>query len=128
MIKTYLFAIFVSLFFFSCSNISNDNKIISFEKKGFIGNLKDLKIKNKKLRENWQYLLRWHFIWSKYYYYKKRFGKIKSLIIFIPLMVRTNIKIIFNKLLNNKEKIEKYTTRLDGLMTSIKGKKSSLRP
>ena len=49
MVKTYLFAIFVSLFFFSCSNISNDNKIISFEKKGFIGNLKDLKIKNKNI-------------------------------------------------------------------------------
>ena len=85
-------------------------------------------IKNKKEKKILNNLLIWHFIWSKFYYYKKRFGQITSLIIFIPLMIRTNIKIIINRLVNNKEKIEKYTTRLDGLMTSIKGKKSSLRP
>ena len=33
-----------------------------------------------------------------------------------------------NKLINNQEDIEKYKTRMDGIMTSIKGKKSSLRP
>ncbi|MDC1223895.1 glycosyltransferase [Pelagibacteraceae bacterium] len=85
-------------------------------------------IKNKKEKKILNNLLIWHFIWSKYYYHKKRFGQITSLIIFIPLMIRTNIKIIINRLVNNKEKIEKYTTRLDGLMSSIKGKKSSLRP
>ena len=84
-------------------------------------------IKNKREKKLLKNILIWHFIWSKYYYYKKRFGKIKSLIIFIPTIIRTNFKILINRLVKNKEKIEKYQTRLNGLMTSIKGKKSNLR-
>ena len=73
-------------------------------------------------------VLIWHFIWSKFYYYKKRYGKIISIILFIPIIFRTILKIYLNKLINNQEDIEKYKTRMDGIMTSIKGKKSSLRP
>jgi len=79
----------------------------------------------KKILDN---LLIWHFIWSKYYYYKKKFGRLISLIIFIPIIIRTIYRILINKLVNNAEKMEKYKIRLDGLITSIKGKKSSLRP
>ena len=73
-------------------------------------------------------VLIWHFIWSKFYFYKKRYGKIISIILFIPIIFRTILKIYLNKLINNQEDIEKYKTRMDGIMTSIKGKKSSLRP
>jgi len=85
-------------------------------------------IKNRIEKKKLNNILIWHFIWSKYYYSKKRFGKLVSLMIFIPIIIRTNFKILINKLANNKEKLEKYKIRLDGLMTSIKGKKSSLRP
>ena len=84
--------------------------------------------KNKKEKKILDNLLIWHFIWSKYYYYKKRFGRLISLIIFIPIIIRTIYRILINKLVNNAEKMEKYKIRLDGLITSIKGKKSSLRP
>jgi hypothetical protein len=49
MLKKYLFVTFVSLFFFSCTNIQKVDRSISFEEKGLVGNLSDLKIKNKNI-------------------------------------------------------------------------------
>ena len=73
-------------------------------------------------------VLIWHFIWSKFYYYRKRYGKKFAIILFIPIIFRTIIKIYLNKTINNQENLEKYKTRMDGIMKSIKGKKSYLRP
>jgi len=73
-------------------------------------------------------VLIWHFIWSKFYYYRKRYGKKFAIILFIPIIFRTIIKIYLNKSINNQENLEKYKTRMDGIMKSIKGKKSYLRP
>ena len=73
-------------------------------------------------------LLVWHFIWSKFYFSKKKYGMTTSLILFIPILFRINFKIFLNKFTGNKEKLEKYRIRLDGLIKSIKGEKSILRP
>ena len=73
-------------------------------------------------------ILNWHFIWSKYYFYKKKYGKFISLIIFLPIIIRIIVKIKLNKFFNNKKKLKKYQMRYDGLMNSIKGNKSYLRP
>ena len=89
---------------------------------------RSVKFENKDEEKKVSKVLIWHFIWSKFYYYKKRYGKIISIILFIPIIFRTILKIYLNKLINNQEDIEKYKTRMDGIMTSIKGKKSSLRP
>jgi N-acetylglucosaminyl-diphospho-decaprenol L-rhamnosyltransferase len=70
----------------------------------------------------------WHFIWSKFYFYKKRYGKFISLIIFLPLIIRIIFKIFLSRLLKNENELKKYQIRYDGLMNSIKGNKSSLRP
>jgi GT2 family glycosyltransferase len=78
--------------------------------------------------ENFSNILIWHFIWSKYYFHKKKYGNLLSLIIFIPLLARTIFRIIFYKIKGNVLLLDKYKTRLDGLLKSIKGKKSSLRP
>ena len=72
-------------------------------------------------------LCSWHFIWSKYYFYKKHYGLFLSLIIFLPILIRTIFKIIYSKILNKPENLEKYKIRLDGLINSIKGKKSFKR-
>ena len=85
-------------------------------------------LKNKIEKKKLNNILIWHFIWSKYYFYNKKFGKIISLTIFVPTIIRIKFKIFLNIILNNKEQIEKYKIRLDGLINSIKGKKSSLRP
>jgi GT2 family glycosyltransferase len=73
-------------------------------------------------------LLSWHFIWSEFYFHKKYKGYLISLLFFSPLLVRTLIKCCINNLLNDEKKLKKYTYRLKGLLSSIKGERSYLRP
>ena len=85
-------------------------------------------INNKKEKKELNNVLIWHFIWSKYYFIKKNYGITMSLLIFFPIMIKIILKIIFYQTINEKELIEKYKYRLSGLMNSIRGKNSSLRP
>jgi len=78
--------------------------------------------------ENFNNLLIWHFIWSKFHFNQKKYGKFLSVMIFIPIFIRINFKILFYKILRNENMLNKYKFRLDGLVNSIQGKKSSLRP
>lgn len=78
--------------------------------------------------ENFSNILAWHFIWSKYYFNKKRYGKFLSLVIFIPLIIRILFRITLYKITKNDLLLNRYRTRFDGLLKSIKGEKSSLRP
>tara|TARA_Y100000992_G_C21168101_1_gene444475 strand:+ start:28 stop:885 length:858 start_codon:yes stop_codon:yes gene_type:complete len=73
-------------------------------------------------------LYTWHFIWSKFYYVKKNKGYLLSLIIFVPTLIRTIIKMIYYKVFKNILKEEHYKVRLNGLLSSIKGQKSIKRP
>ena len=73
-------------------------------------------------------ILNWHFIWSKFYYYKKKYGKLISLLFFLPIIIRIIFKIFLNKIIKNEKQLKKYKIRYDGLINSIKGNKSSLRP
>ena len=84
-------------------------------------------LENEK-NENFSNILIWHFIWSKFYFSKKRYGNLVSIIIFIPLLLRINFKIVYHKILRNKKTVDKYRYRLDGLLKSIQGKNSTLRP
>ena len=72
-------------------------------------------------------LYTWHFIWSKYYFYKKKFGGLVSISIFTPTILRIALRIIFYKITNNPTKLEKFKIRLDGLMCAILGKSSFKR-
>ena len=73
-------------------------------------------------------LYAWHFIWSKFYFMKKNKGYVYSLLIFSPTMLRTVFKLLYYKSLKNISKVEHYKVRLDGLVSAIKGLKSSKRP
>ncbi len=73
-------------------------------------------------------ILIWHFIWSKYYFSKKKYGKFFSTIIFTPLLLRIYIKILFYKIVRKKLIVDKYKYRLDGLKKSMMGISSYLRP
>lgn len=86
-----------------------------------------VKIKNNKLKQNWQSLLRWHFIWSKFYMYKKKYGILISLIFFVPIIIRIFFKLTFYSIFYNKDILRKYKFRLSGLFNSIIGNKSYLR-
>mgnify|MGYP001191357213 FL=1 len=78
--------------------------------------------------ENFSNILVWHFIWSKYYFNRKKYGKLLSSIIFTPLLIRILLRITLYKITKNNVLLDKYLVRFDGLLKSMKGKKSSLRP
>ena len=73
-------------------------------------------------------LYAWHFIWSKFYFTKKKKGYILSLFILAPILLRTIIKMIYYKGIRNTLQEKHYQIRLDGLLSSIKGQKSIKRP
>ena len=72
-------------------------------------------------------LYSWHFIWSKYYFYNKHYGKILSILYFLPIIARSYIKILFSKLIKNSVNEDKYKNRLEAIIASIKGEKSYKR-
>ena len=69
----------------------------------------------------------WHFIWSKFYYYKKHYGFIPALIYFFPIIIRINFRVFFYKIKKDKKNIMKYEMRRSGLYSSILNHKSSKR-
>ena len=79
--------------------------------------------KKEKLKD----LYNWHFIWSKFYYFKKNYGFYFSLIYFFPIILKTLFKIFINYLSKNRSNEKKYRIRLNGLISSIKGQKSHKR-
>ena len=88
-----------------------------------LGRSVDLSSVNDKISN----ILNWHFIWSKFYFNKKKYGKLISLLIFLPIITRIIFKIFLSKIIKNEKQFKKYKTRYDGLINSIKGYKSSLR-
>ena len=69
----------------------------------------------------------WHFIWSKFYYCKKRYSFPIALIIFIPIILRIIFRITLASIFNNINKKKKYLIRLNGLIASIRGMQSYKR-
>jgi N-acetylglucosaminyl-diphospho-decaprenol L-rhamnosyltransferase len=86
-------------------------------------------VKTKNLNEvkDLEKLYTWHFMWSKFYYYRKHYGLILTLIFFTPIILRIKCRIIFYTLKRDKKNIDKYKTRWSGLINSINRKKSYLR-
>ena len=72
-------------------------------------------------------LFTWHFIWSKFYFFRKHFGFIFSIIYFLPTLIRSLVKFSYFQLTSNNKKKRKYSIRLDGLLNSIASKKSYKR-
>ncbi len=78
-------------------------------------------------KEKLNYLYNWHFVWSKFYYFKKHYGFLISMLYFLPILFRTNIKIFYFRILSKHKKMKKYKIRNDALLSSIKGEKSYKR-
>ena len=86
-----------------------------------------VKINDPQKKKNWLNLLIWHFIWSKYYFTKKKYGLLISLFIFFPIVIRIFLKLSIYYLTNNKTMITKYKFRLSGFFNALVGNKSYLR-
>ena len=112
-------------FCLKASKVSQSYQINNIQIKHNIGS--SVKVKNEKEKENLNKLYKWHFIWSKYYYYKKNYGLLLSILYFVPIYIRIRLRILFYTINKNNKKRENYLIRLDGLMTSVKGNKSHKR-
>lgn len=77
----------------------------------------------QKLKE----LTLWHFIWSKYYFYQKHYGKLVSIVLFLPTLIRILFKLSYTKIIKDNDNYKKYKIRFSGLINSILGKKSYKR-
>jgi N-acetylglucosaminyl-diphospho-decaprenol L-rhamnosyltransferase len=70
----------------------------------------------------------WHWMWSTFYYNKKHYGYLNSLVKVSGKFFSSIIKIIFFTLIFNKKKRKIYFQRFSGLLHSIIGNKSWYRP
>ena len=81
-------------------------------------------IEEKELHEHFR---TWHFMWSKFYFFKKRYTLLIAFLIFLPIIFRLIIRIIFHTFFGNKKQLKKDRSRWSGLFNSIVGNKSKLR-
>ena len=81
-------------------------------------------IEEKELHEHFR---TWHFMWSKFYFFKKRYTLLIAFLIFLPIIFRLIIRITFHTFFGNKKQLKKYRSRWSGLFNSIVGNKSKLR-
>ena len=86
-----------------------------------------VQVESNEEKRRLQKLYNWHFIWSKFYYYKKNFGYLYSLFYFIPTIIRIVFKLSLFTVLSNIKKKENYLVRLNGLIRSIRGLSSNRR-
>tara|TARA_B110000027_G_scaffold122865_1_gene138208 strand:+ start:368 stop:1219 length:852 start_codon:yes stop_codon:yes gene_type:complete len=86
-----------------------------------------VKAKNTNEVKKLEKLYSWHFIWSKYYLFAKHHGKLFSLVYFMPILIRILFRINLYKFKKDIDKKEKYQSRLNGLITSMRGLKSFKR-
>ena len=84
-------------------------------------------LKDEDEKKKLEKLCTWHFIWSKFYYYRKHYSIIYNLIYFFPIFLRIVFRIFFYTITKNQSKREKFLIRYDGLMCSVKGLKSFKR-
>ncbi len=69
----------------------------------------------------------WHWMWSQFYFSKKHYGILISLVKFVPKLLLTFFKFVILYLLNKKN-ADIYKFRIRGLYASIMNKSSFLRP
>ncbi len=80
------------------------------------------------LSKNLEYFRNWHWMWSKFYYNKKHYGYLTALTKTLHNLSSSILKYFFYTLLFNKHKKKVYKMRFLGLVNSMIGNKSSLRP
>ena len=97
------------------------NKVKVYHEKG-----KAVHVNNKKESENLKNLYIWHFIWSKFYYFKKHYGELFAIVYFIPILIRIIFRMLIYKIIKSS-KFTRYYYRWNGLKNSILGRKSHLR-
>ena len=67
-------------------------------------------------------------MWSLFYFNKKHYGYLSALILILPKLLSSIIKMSFYFLISNEQNKEIYSKRFSGILNSMLGKKSWYRP
>ena len=81
-----------------------------------------------KYKKEIEYLRNWHWMWSKFYYNKKHYGYLIAVFKVLNNLISAKIKFFYYLITLNKFKRKIYQMRLSGLISSMIGKNSYLRP
>ena len=109
-----------------CKRITDNNENIYIVPKSKIKHLGASAV-DKKYAHQIELSRNWHWVWSKFYYNKKHYGFLSSLMTSLPTFFSAVIKYLFYFLINKKKK-EIYLHRAKGFLNAILGKKSFFRP
>jgi len=110
-----------------CRRIKKSNKKIYLDKNIIIDHLGGSS-HNESINFEMELSRNWHWMWSTFYYNRKHYGYLKSLIKVSRKFFSAFIKMIFFALLFQTKKRKIYFQRFSGLLNSIIGKKSWYRP
>ena len=70
----------------------------------------------------------WHWMWSTFYFHRKHKGFLLALLIILPKLFTSIIKIIYYQIIFSQKKRNIYICRLSGIINSILGRNSWYRP
>ena len=110
-----------------CKRLLKKDKKIYLDKKVLINHLGGSS-HNEKINFEMELSRNWHWMWSTFYYNKKHFGFINSLIKVSGKFFSSLVKMIFFTIIFESKKRKIYFQRFSGLFNSIIGKKSWYRP
>ena len=110
-----------------CKRLLKKDKKIYLDKKVLINHLGGSS-HNEKINFEMELSRNRHWMWSTFYYNKKHFGFINSLIKVSGKFFSSLIKMIFFTIIFESKKRKIYFQRFSGLFNSIIGKKSWYRP
>ena len=110
-----------------CKRLLKRNKKIYLDKKVLINHLGGSS-HNEKINFEMELSRNWHWMWSTFYYNKKHFGFMNSLMKVRGKFLSSLIKMIFFTIIFESKKRKIYFQRFSGLFNSIIGKKSWYRP
>tara|TARA_A100001015_G_scaffold25144_1_gene28289 strand:+ start:3254 stop:4102 length:849 start_codon:yes stop_codon:yes gene_type:complete len=108
-----------------CRRLLINNEKIYINK---LAKIQHLGAKSSNLGIEYEKCRNWHWMWSKFYYYKKYNGYFFSFIKNFPALCSSLSKYIIYKLLSNEKKKEIYKMRFLGLFNSYLLKMSTYRP
>ena len=110
-----------------CKRLKNRGKKIYLDKNIIIHHLGG-KSHNESIEFEMELSRNWHWMWSTFYYNKKHFGFMNSLMKVRGKFLSSLIKMIFFTIIFESKKRKIYFQRFSGLFNSIIGKKSWYRP
>ncbi|MDA9669190.1 glycosyltransferase [bacterium] len=110
-----------------CKRLQSNNENIFVVPKSKIYHLGGQAV-DPKYKKEIELVRNWHWMWSKFYYNNKHYGYLNATIRILKNLISAIIKSFFYSIIFDSYKSKIYKMRLSGLLNSMRGKKSFLRP